>query len=149
MLPRVTGGAVPGRPRREREEIADGRARADHVECARQHGHLLGFDVSPVKGSRRDQFNVVALNGESGTMSAVVWCKDHVPTKTIAHRMHEVVGESGQSALQLFVKNYKQADLALTGTVRKANLMMNAAKASGAPMQPGGARRASGTGGAG
>lgn len=116
----------------------------DHVECARQHGHLLGFDVTPVKGSRRDQFNIVAVSGESGTMSAVIWCKDHVPTKTIVHRMHEVVGESGLNALQLYVQNYKQADLTLTGMVRKANLMANAAKTSGAPTQVGaGPRRAS------
>ncbi|KAL3964263.1 hypothetical protein ACCO45_001267 [Purpureocillium lilacinum] len=114
-----------------------------HVECARQQGHLLGFDVSPVKGSRRDQFNVVTLNGETGTMSAVLWCKDHIPTKTIAHHMHEMVTESGLNALQFYVQNYKQADLTLTGTVRKANLMMNAAKVSGVPTQPSGPRRTS------
>ncbi|KAM4054854.1 PHD-zinc-finger like domain-containing protein [Hirsutella rhossiliensis] len=116
-----------------------------HVECARQHGHLLGFDVTPVKSSRRDQFNIVTVGGESGTMSAVVWCKDHVPTKTVAHRMHDVVSEAGLNALQLYVQNYKQADRTLTGTVRKANLMMNAAKTSGAPAQPGGSRRTSTT----
>lgn len=66
-------------------------------------------------------------------MSAVVWCKGHVPTRTVAHRIHDVVGESGLNALQLYVQTYKQADLTLTGTVRKANLMMNAAKTSGAP----------------
>ncbi|KAI9166974.1 E3 ubiquitin-protein ligase SNT2 [Paramyrothecium foliicola] len=108
-----------------------------HVECARQHGHVLGFDVTPVKSSRRDQFNIVTLNGESGTMSAAIWCKDHVPTKTVTHQMHDVVNESGLNALQLFVQNYKQADLTLTGTVRKANLMMMAAKMSGAPIHNG------------
>ncbi|RDA89200.1 hypothetical protein CP532_0593, partial [Ophiocordyceps camponoti-leonardi (nom. inval.)] len=113
-----------------------------HVECARQRGHLLGFDVTPVKSSRRDQFNIVTLSGESGTMSAVMWCKDHVPTKTIAHRMYDVA-ESGLNALQLYVQNYKQADLALTGTVRKANLMMNAAKTSAPAAQAGGPRRTS------
>lgn len=104
-----------------------------HVECARQQGHLLGFDITPVKSSRRDQFNMVTVKGESGTMSAVMWCKDHVPTKTMAHRMDETAGGSGLNALQLYVQNYKQADLTLTGTVRKANLMMNAAKTSSAP----------------
>ncbi|KAK2601721.1 putative PHD type zinc finger protein with BAH domain-containing protein [Conoideocrella luteorostrata] len=115
-----------------------------HVECARQHGHLLGFDISPVKSSRRDQFNIVTVNGESGTMSAVLWCRDHAPTKTVAHQMHEVVNEAGVNALQLYVQNYKQADLTLTGTVRKANLMMTAAKMSGMPVVPG-ARRTSTT----
>jgi hypothetical protein len=108
-----------------------------HVECARQNGHVLGFDVVPVKSSRRDQFNIVTVNGDSGTMSALVWCKDHAPTKSVVHQMHEMVNDSGLNALQLFVQNYKQADLALTGTVRKANLMMMAAKMSGAPVQNG------------
>ncbi|KAM0743180.1 hypothetical protein ACQRIT_003357 [Beauveria bassiana] len=103
-----------------------------HVECARQAGHLLAFDITPVKSSRRDQFNIVTINGESGTMSAMLWCKDHIPTKTIAHRMHEIVGDSGLNALQLYAQNFKQADLTLTGTVRKANLLTTAAKAGGA-----------------
>ncbi|KAG8419825.1 putative PHD type zinc finger protein with BAH domain-containing protein [Metarhizium acridum] len=113
-----------------------------HVECARQAGHLLAFDITPVKSSRRDQFNIVTVKGEIGIMSAVLWCQDHIPTKTIAHKMHDVVNESGLSALQLYVQNYKQADLTLTGTVRKANLMMAAAKMSGLPLVPG-ARRTS------
>ncbi|XWW92097.1 hypothetical protein V2A60_000019 [Cordyceps javanica] len=103
-----------------------------HVECARQAGHLLAFDITPVKSSRRDQFNIVTINGESGTMSAMLWCKDHVPTKTIAHKIHDIVGDNGLNALQLYVQNFKQADLALTGTVRKANLLTMAAKAGGA-----------------
>lgn len=116
----------------------------DHVECARQQGHLLAFDISPVKSSRRDQFNIVTVNGESGTMSAVLWCRDHIPTKTIAHKMYDVVPESGLTTMQLYAQNYKQADLALTGTVRKANLMMTAAKMSGLPLVPA-ARRTSTT----
>ncbi|KAM0559725.1 hypothetical protein ACHAPJ_004249 [Fusarium lateritium] len=108
-----------------------------HVECARQQGHVLGFDLTPVKSSRRDQFNIVTINGESGTMSATVWCKDHAPTKTTVHQMHEVVDDSGLNILQLYVQNFKQADLTLTGTVRKANLMTNAAKLTGTTTQPG------------
>ncbi|KAF4968139.1 hypothetical protein FSARC_4414 [Fusarium sarcochroum] len=108
-----------------------------HVECARQQGHVLGFDLTPVKSSRRDQFNIVTINGESGTMSATVWCKDHAPTKTTVHQMHDVVDDSGLNILQLYVQNFKQADLTLTGTVRKANLMTNAAKLTGTMTQPG------------
>ncbi|OAA73141.1 hypothetical protein ISF_00042 [Cordyceps fumosorosea ARSEF 2679] len=103
-----------------------------HVECARQAGHLLAFDITPIKSTRRDQFNIVTINGESGTMSAMLWCKDHIPTKTIAHRMHEVVNDEGLTALQLFAQNFKQADLTLTGTARRANLLTMAAKAGGA-----------------
>lgn len=101
-----------------------------HVECAHQNGYLLGFDITPVKGSRRDQFNIVTINGESGTMTAAVWCKDHVPQKTIVHRMHDLVDESGMNALQLYVQNFKQADLALTGCARKANQITLAGKVS-------------------
>ncbi len=108
-----------------------------HVECARRQGYLLGFDITPVKGSRRDQFSIVAINGESGAMSAAIWCKDHIPTKTIVHRMHDIVNESGLNAVQLYVQNFKQADLTLTGTVRKANLITTAARMSGTPTNPG------------
>ncbi|KAI0555342.1 hypothetical protein F4679DRAFT_578728 [Xylaria curta] len=98
-----------------------------HVECAHKNGYLLGFEITPVKGSRRDQHNIVTIGGETGSMSALVWCKEHIPQKTVVHRMHDIVkAEDEQSsdvnALQLYVRNFKQADLALTGTVRKANL---------------------------
>ncbi|OAA43215.1 BAH-domain containing protein [Metarhizium rileyi] len=132
---------IPSIPRARYDEVCQ----VYHVECARQNGHLLAFDITPVKSSRRDQFNIVTMNGESGIMSAVLWCKDHIPTKTIAHKMYDVVNnESRLNALQLYVQNYKQADLTLTGTVRKANLMMTAAKMSGLPTVTG-ARRTSTT----
>ncbi|CAI6056015.1 unnamed protein product [Clonostachys chloroleuca] len=117
-----------------------------HVECARKQDHILGFEITPVKSSKRDQHNIVSIQGESGTMTATLWCKDHGSTKPTVHQMHEEVdpGDSNESLnlLQFYVQNYKQADLALTGTVRKANLMTTAAKMSGTLMQPG-ARRAS------
>ncbi len=82
-----------------------------------------------MKGSRREQFNIVNINGEVGTMTAAVWCKDHVPTKTIFHPMYEIVDtETGLNALQLYVQNFKQADLTLTGTVRKATLVNQSTK---------------------
>jgi hypothetical protein len=99
-----------------------------HVECAHRHGYILGFDIAPVKGSRRDQFNIVSINGEAGTMTAAIWCKEHAPTKTIVHRMHDIVDETGLNALQLYVQNFKQADLTLTGTVRKATLVNQSTK---------------------
>ncbi|KAK3941563.1 hypothetical protein QBC46DRAFT_382505 [Diplogelasinospora grovesii] len=101
-----------------------------HVECARQAGYVLGFEITPVKGSRRDQVNVVTINGETGVMSAGIWCKEHASGKTNVHRMHEVVDESGTNALQLYVQNFKQADLTLTGCARKANQITVASKMS-------------------
>lgn len=106
---------------------------AVHVECAHQAGYVLGFDITPIKGSRRDQFRIVAINGESGVMSASVWCKDHVPTKTMVHRMNDFVAENGMNALQLYVQNFKQADLALSGCARKANQITVASKMSTLP----------------
>ncbi|KAK6587193.1 hypothetical protein PZA11_000483 [Diplocarpon coronariae] len=100
-----------------------------HVECAHQAGYVLGFDITPVKGSRRDQFNIVNIKGEVGTMAAGVWCKEHVPVKSIIHRMQDIVdAETGLNALQLYVKTFKQADLTLTGTVRKATLVNQSTK---------------------
>ncbi|KAK0618143.1 hypothetical protein B0T17DRAFT_618771 [Bombardia bombarda] len=104
-----------------------------HVECAHQAGYILGFDITPVKGSRRDQFSIVSINGDTGTMSASVWCKDHVPTKTIIHQMRDVVDDSGMNALQLYVQNFKQADLTLTGCARKANQMTLASSRMSTP----------------
>ena len=74
------------------------------------------------------------INGESGAMTAAVWCKDHCPTKTIVHRMHDIVDENGLNALQLYVQHFKQADLALTGTVRKATLVNQSTKVSAVPV---------------
>jgi len=105
-----------------------------HVECAHQASYVLGFDITPVKGSRRDQFNIVSLNGESGVMTAAIWCKEHAP-KTKAHQMHDMVEESGMNVLQLYVQNFKQADLALTGCARKANQITVASKMS-TPVSP-------------
>lgn len=107
-----------------------------HVECAHKCGYLLGFEVTPVKGSRRDQHNIVTINGETGAMSAAIWCKEHIPTRTLVHRMYDSVNQADHhgkdalalNALQLYVQNFKQADLALTGTVRKANLIAMATK---------------------
>ncbi|PQE20132.1 hypothetical protein CJF30_00001455 [Rutstroemia sp. NJR-2017a BBW] len=94
-----------------------------------QNGFVLGFDITPVKGSRRDQTNIVSIGGENGSMSAAIWCKEHVPTKTIVHQMHDIIDDTGLNALQLYVQNFKQADLALTGTVRKATLVNQSTKA--------------------
>ncbi|KAI0200062.1 hypothetical protein F4808DRAFT_451101 [Astrocystis sublimbata] len=98
-----------------------------HVECAHRSGYFLAFEITPVKGSRRDQHNIVTIGGETGSMSALIWCKEHPPQKTVAHRMHDIVkAQDDQStdanALQLYARHFKQADLALTGTLRKANL---------------------------
>ncbi|KAL1383610.1 hypothetical protein HDK64DRAFT_340969 [Phyllosticta capitalensis] len=93
-----------------------------HVGCAHSAGYIFGFDITPVKSSRRDAVPTFTLGQETGSMAAAIWCKDHTP-KTIVHPLNEVVDDSGMTALQLYVQNYKHADQTLTGTARKANLL--------------------------
>ena len=93
-----------------------------HVGCAHSNGYIFGFDMTPVKASRRDAVPTVTLNGETGTLLAAVWCKEHAP-KSGCHPMDEAVEGSSLIALQLFAREFKQADLTLTGTARKANLV--------------------------
>lgn len=99
-----------------------------HVGCAHSAGYTFGFDVTPVKATRRDAVPTVTINGETGTMTAAVWCKEHTP-KTVVHKMNEEVEGQGVVALQLFARDFKQADLTLTGTARKANLVDQSVRA--------------------
>ncbi len=99
-----------------------------HVGCAHQSGYSLGFDITAVKGSRKDAPNAVTLGGETGTLSAVAYCREHSP-KSSFHPMHELVDNSSLNALQLFARNFKQADLTMTGTVRKADMIHSSARA--------------------
>ncbi|KAF2498439.1 hypothetical protein BU16DRAFT_615480 [Lophium mytilinum] len=93
-----------------------------HVGCAHAANYTFGFDITPVKATRRDAIPTFTIGGETGSMTAAIWCKEHTP-KTIVHQMSEVIDEAGTNALQLYAQNYKQADLTLTGTARKASLM--------------------------
>ncbi|KAL8846156.1 MAG: hypothetical protein Q9221_008736 [Calogaya cf. arnoldii] len=93
-----------------------------HVACAIQYGYRLGFDITPVKGSRKDVVNTLTMGSETGNVTPVAYCREHT-VKAILHPMHEAIEESPLNALQLFVRTYKQADLSLTGTVRKAAMM--------------------------
>lgn len=63
-------------------------------------------------------------------MSAALWCKEHVPAKTIVHQMSDIVNKEGLNALQLYARNFKQADKSVTDTVRKANTFATATKGS-------------------
>lgn len=93
-----------------------------HVGCAHNAGYTFGFDVTPVKATRRDAVSTVTINGETGSMTAAIWCKEH-PPKTVFHPMDEEAEGYELIALQLFARQFKQADLTLTGTARKANLV--------------------------
>ncbi|OKL59680.1 hypothetical protein UA08_05272 [Talaromyces atroroseus] len=90
-----------------------------HVGCALRASYIFGFDVTPVKGSRKDSTLIMKIGGEAGLVVPSIWCSSHA-VQTIVHDISEPTDHEGQSALELYVRTYKQADLSLTGTVRKA-----------------------------
>lgn len=122
-LCRITGGAV----------VAcnyDKCGATFHVGCAHEAGHRFGFDIKPVKSTQKSNTPTLTIGAESGLMTAVIYCKDHDPANTpILHDINEVHGETGWTALQVFVDTYKQADLTYTGTARKANMLSQSTKA--------------------
>ncbi|KAF2753198.1 hypothetical protein EJ05DRAFT_480561 [Pseudovirgaria hyperparasitica] len=98
-----------------------------HVGCAHQAGYIFGFDVAPVKGSRRDVnpvFTLGADKAETGALNPAIWCREHAAPKTIVHPITEIVNDTPNlTALQVYVRNYKEADSSTTGPARKAALM--------------------------
>ncbi|KAL8923597.1 MAG: hypothetical protein Q9208_004544 [Pyrenodesmia sp. 3 TL-2023] len=115
-----------------------------HVTCAIQYGCRLGFDVTPVKGSRKDVVSTVTLGSETGNATAVVYCREH-PVKSVVHPISELIENSSLNALQLFARTYKQADLSLTGTVRKAAMITSATRGMTQAMNTGHRASISGT----
>ncbi|ETI28457.1 hypothetical protein G647_00906 [Cladophialophora carrionii CBS 160.54] len=105
-----------------------------HVGCAHQAEYIFGFDVQPVKGSRRDSVHIMKLDSESGQVSAAIWCPNHVPA-TKFHSMLEIT-EGGLTALQLFARTYKQVDNSVTGTVRRAAQFTTNLASSAPAVQP-------------
>ena len=63
-----------------------------HVGCAHRAGFKFGFDIQPVKSSRRDTVNIVSIGSETGNMQAMIWCPSHEPTQY--HEMTEVLPDS-------------------------------------------------------
>ncbi|KAL5365590.1 hypothetical protein BJX96DRAFT_14520 [Aspergillus floccosus] len=106
-----------------------------HVGCAFQAKYTFGFDIAPVKSSRRDTVSSVRLGEETGVASAGIWCPHH--TTPAVHAIGEATEEEGVNALQRYIQAYKQADLSLTGTVRRATHIQQSVGGS----QPGASHR--------
>ena len=108
-----------------------------HITCAQMFGHHVGFDIAPVKVSRREAINIMTLGEETGHATPVVYCREHVVKATV-HPLNGVKGGSPLNALQQFCRTYKQADLSLTGTVRKAAMIHYSTKLGNGSSQPSG-----------
>ena len=101
-----------------------------HAACAQAYGYNLGFDLNPVKGSRSHAVSTVGMGSEVGNATAVVYCRDH-PPKHLVHQMYEQIETTSLdplNALQVFARTHKQADMSLTGTLRKALVVDTATK---------------------
>jgi PHD-zinc-finger like domain/PHD-finger len=112
-----------------------------HVGCAYQAGDVFGFDITPVKSSRRDVVATIKLGDETGSATAAIWCPHHA-VQTIQHSIVEATDE-GLTALQLFARNFKQVDDSMTGTVRRAAQFMSHSSSGPAHATALAARRAS------
>lgn len=91
-----------------------------HVSCAWKAGHKFGFEIQPVKASRRDMTTVIEFKEVTGQMIPQVTCKGHPSHRRETLDLCET-NEVGETAMQVYCKNYKQAPTANThGLLRKA-----------------------------
>ncbi|KAL9713425.1 putative PHD type zinc finger protein with BAH domain-containing protein [Leucoagaricus gongylophorus] len=96
-----------------------------HVSCAWKNGYKFGFEIQPVKSSRRDTTVSISFKGESGCMNAIVSCKTHDHSRRSIYDMCET-NEGGETALQVYVQAYKQAQIGqIHGLLRKARRLDN------------------------
>ncbi|KAJ7251328.1 hypothetical protein C8J57DRAFT_1437529 [Mycena rebaudengoi] len=91
-----------------------------HASCAWKHGHKFGFEIQPVKSSRRETTITTTFKGESGCMNAIISCKEHDHSKRDIYGICET-NEGGETALQVYCQAYKQAPVSQAhGLLRKA-----------------------------
>lgn len=91
-----------------------------HVTCAMESGYKAGFEVTPVKSTRRDTITTVKFKNEQGVMSAHIWCPGHDKIKGPIYRMREYDKSSRMNALHTYIRAYKASDVGVTGSMRKA-----------------------------
>ncbi|KXN90670.1 SANT domain-containing protein 2 [Leucoagaricus sp. SymC.cos] len=110
-----------------------------HASCAWKQGHRFGFEIQPVKSSRRDTTTTVNFKGETGCMNAIVSCKDHDHSRRSIYDICET-NEGGETALQVYVQSYKQAPTGQAhGLLRKARRLdniLNTRSESSTPSNP-------------
>lgn len=89
--------------------------RVFHVSCAHnQAGCTLGFEILPVKSTRKEVVSMLTFKGESGHMVPQIWCKDHreVAKSKKLYDLAEVDPKSGSTSLQMFVRSNKHLSIA-------------------------------------
>jgi len=91
-----------------------------HASCAWRHGHKFGFEIQPVKSSRRETTVTTTFKGESGCMNPIISCKEHDHSRRDIYGICET-NEGGETALQVYCQAYKQAPVGQAhGLLRKA-----------------------------
>ncbi|KAI9372788.1 hypothetical protein BJX61DRAFT_552666 [Aspergillus egyptiacus] len=78
-----------------------------HIGCAFQAKYKVGFEVAPIKSSRRDTVASLRLGDDFGAATAAIWCPHH-SVSAVIHEPGEPA-EDGLNAIQI-----------ITGTVRRA-----------------------------
>jgi len=97
-----------------------------HASCAWKHGHKFGFEIQPVKSSRRDTTTVTSFKGESGCMNPIVCCKEHDRSRRDIYDICET-NDVGETALQVYCQVYKKAHVGQAhGLLRKARRLDHA-----------------------
>lgn len=97
--------------------------RTFHISCASQQtSFTLGIDLSPVKSTRRDTVVTTSFRGESGHMTAVIYCNNHkevAKTRKLLD-LSDVDSVSGLTATQVFASTHKTVKSS-TGSQYDAN----------------------------
>lgn len=95
-----------------------------HVSCAflSHPACMLGFEIFPVKTSRRDSVNTLTFKSETGHMCAQIWCHEHIgvaKTKK-TYEFFEMDPKLKMNAMQAYARTHKQV---LITTSRSASLV--------------------------
>ncbi|KAF8892173.1 hypothetical protein BD779DRAFT_1670511 [Infundibulicybe gibba] len=91
-----------------------------HASCAWKREFKFGFEIQPVKSSRRDTTTITTFRGETGCMNPIVLCKEHDSNKREIYGICDT-NEGGETALQVYCQAYKQAPTGQAhGLLRKA-----------------------------
>jgi hypothetical protein len=97
--------------------------RTFHISCASQQSSFtMGIDLSPVKVTRRDTVVTTTFKGETGHMTAVIYCNAHKETAKSRKLldMAEVDSSTGLTATQVYANTHK-AVKALGGSLYDVN----------------------------